>query len=94
MKGTVEIQNLKCGGCEATILKKLTAQVGVQHVTVDVENGTVSLVYDDPETMNRVENALAKLGYPLVGEQNSLGTRAKSYVSCAVGRIGKSSHDR
>jgi len=89
MQKTVEIQNLKCGGCEATIIKKLNAAKGVQAVLVDVENSTVSLNYDTLATLKKAQNILTKLGYPIVGEQNNLGRKARSYVSCAVGRIGK-----
>ena len=30
---------------------------------------------------------LSKLGYPIVGENNPLTKKAKSFVSCAVGRM-------
>ncbi|WP_339337799.1 MULTISPECIES: heavy-metal-associated domain-containing protein [unclassified Croceitalea] len=89
MQKTVEIQNLKCGGCEAIIIKKLNAEKGVQGIIVDVENSTVSLNYDTPATLKKAKNILTKLGYPIVGKQNNLGRKAKSYVSCAKGRIVK-----
>jgi len=89
MEKTIEIQNLKCGGCEATIQKKLSAEKGIQRVSVDVESSTVSLDYDTQATLEKVENTLTKLGYPIVGEQNSFARKAKSYVSCAVGRMVK-----
>ncbi len=55
---------------------------------VDVES-TVSFDYDNQATLTKVQNTLTKLGYPMIGEQNSFGSKAKSYVSCAAGRIGK-----
>jgi hypothetical protein len=39
--------------------------------------------------MNQATDLLSKLGYPVEGEQNPLLRKAKSYVSCAVGRINK-----
>lgn len=69
MKGTVEIQNLKCGSCKATILNKLIIEKGIQHVTVAVEKSIVLFDYDAPDTMDRVEKILTELDYPLVGEQ-------------------------
>ena len=36
-----------------------------------------------------VKTKLSDLGYPMVGEQNSLPKKAKSFVSCAVGRMTK-----
>lgn len=89
MRKTLEIQNLKCGGCEATILKKLTKINGVRSVAVAIENSAVTVEYDTQNTLKNAQNALTELGYPIVGEQNRLGRKVKSYLSCAVGRIGK-----
>jgi|TARA_B110001469_G_scaffold113683_1_gene117201 copper chaperone len=90
MTTTLEIQNLKCGGCAHTIITKLNALEGIQNVSVDTETNTVS--YEN-EFTNAVESAtklLSKLGYPVNGDANSIGKKAKSFVSCAVGRMGKS----
>ena len=34
-----------------------------------------------------VKEKLKTLGYPEDGEVNSLGSKAKSYVSCAIGKM-------
>ena len=34
-----------------------------------------------------VKEKLKTLGYPEDGEANSLGSKAKSYVSCAIGKM-------
>ena len=39
--------------------------------------------------LRAVKTKLSDLGYPMVGEQNSLPKKAKSFVSCAVGRMTK-----
>ncbi len=87
MKTTVEIQNLKCNGCASTINNKLSGLDNITNVSVDVENGSVSFEYDTDNTFNNAKKELYKLGYPLVGEDNKLPTKAKSYVSCAIGRM-------
>ena len=82
----IQIENLKCGGCAATIKKGISAINGVNDVAVDVENSIVTI---DSENANLVEikEKLSKLGYPEVGDKNSVLHKAKSFVSCAVGRI-------
>lgn len=90
MKTTVEVQNLKCGGCETTILGKLQSLERVGNISIDAGSSTVSFDYGSEATFHEVKKTLAQLGYPLASEKNSLGRKARSYVSCAKGRIGKS----
>ena len=87
MKTTVQIQNLKCNGCASTIKNKLSELDNINEVSVDVENDVVTFEYDKEDTLETVKKQLHKLGYPLSGEDNTLPTKAKSYVSCAVGRM-------
>lgn len=90
MNTTLEIQNLKCGGCAHTIISKLNDLEGIQNVSVDTELNTVSF---ENELATEVESAtklLSNLGYPVSGDANSIGKKAKSFVSCAVGRMAKS----
>ncbi|AXT62284.1 heavy-metal-associated domain-containing protein [Aquimarina sp. AD10] len=89
MKTTVAIQNLKCAGCESTIAKKLHMVQGIYNISVNTENCTVSFNYKTEDGLNTVQNELSKLGYPSVGDKNNLSTKAKSYVSCAIGRLTK-----
>jgi copper chaperone CopZ len=87
MKITVQIQNLKCNGCASTIKNKLSGLDTVDEVSIDVENDSVTFEYDSEATRETVKKELHKIGYPLVGENNKLPTKAKSYVSCAIGRM-------
>ena len=87
MKTTVQIQNLKCNGCASTINNKLSGLENLNDVSIDVESSSVSFEYDSEDTLEAVKKELYKLGYPLVGEDNKLQTKAKSYVSCAIGKM-------
>lgn len=84
---TLTIQNLKCGGCANTIITKLSNINGIDNVKVDNNNDTVTLNYTNESILNKSIDLLSQLGYPIAGEQNPLIKKAKSYVSCAVGRI-------
>lgn len=88
MKSTVEIQNLKCNGCGNTIKNKLTELDNISNVEIGLEDSTVTFDHKSDEDLEFVKKVLLKIGYPLVGEDNKLQTKAKSYVSCAIGRMG------
>lgn len=91
MKFSLLVDNIKCGGCASHIKGKLSALDCVTLVEVDVENGLVSgEMIEDVRVL--IKATLAKLGYPESGTQDgleALGSKAKSYVSCAVGKMNK-----
>ena len=86
MKADIQIENLKCGGCAATIKKGLLSLENVSEVEIDIENSIVSVTSTDSST-EQIKEKLSKLGYPEVGDKNTIVHKAKSFVSCAVGRI-------
>jgi copper chaperone len=87
MKTSFEIQNLKCGGCANTIRKNLTQIAGVENIEIDVEQNAVHFETASEQLINKVQDTLHKIGYPVVGAANSVLTQAKSFVSCAVGKM-------
>ena len=85
----INVENIKCGGCASTIRSKLAAMTGIDQVDVDIEAGIVS-VDGSEDTREAVTARLLKLGYPESGTAEGIAAakaRAKSFVSCAVGRI-------
>lgn len=84
---TLHIQNLKCGGCAHTITTKLAELEGISEVNVDNDTDTVSFNYNSDNELTKAVNLLSSLGYPVEGEANPLTKKAKSFVSCAVGRM-------
>ena len=87
MRTKVFIQNLKCGGCANTILSRMKELAGVADVKVSNDDDSVEFNHDNNDQLAEVNALLSKLGYPVQGEANSIGKKAKSYVSCAVGRM-------
>jgi copper chaperone len=90
---TLTVENIKCGGCAGQIERKLSQLEGVASVTVNVEAGQVSVEADNLET---VQAELARLGYPVAGTVSgvsALGAKAKSFVSCAIGKTGTRESD-
>lgn len=87
MKTTFNIQNLKCGGCANTIITQLSKLDGVSDVSVNNDTDEVSFNYANEADVDLVKTKLSSLGYPIEGDANSLPKKAKSLVSCAVGRM-------
>jgi len=86
MNATLVIENLKCGGCAATIKKGLLSLDHVENVEVNVDSSEVT--YEaSADVSDAVKEKLSKMGYPMVGDKNTLGHKAKSFVSCAIGRM-------
>jgi len=89
MSYEITVENIKCGGCANTISKRLNELDAVSDCQVDVENGVVSITADE-STKAEVTQLLLTLGYPESGTAEGLKAakaKAKSFVSCAVGRM-------
>jgi len=77
---------LKCNGCATTITKKLSHIENITDIKVVVEEGSVAFNYKDNLDLEVVIGTLKENGYPVEGDENTLGTKAKSFVSCAIGK--------
>lgn len=87
MKTTIEVQNLKCGGCANTIKKKLSEINNLSEIEVNNNTHTVSFNYENENTFIEAKELLNTIGYPVTGDKNAITTKAKSFVSCAIGRM-------
>ena len=84
---TIEILNLKCGGCVNTVKKGLLSIDGINEVEVDLENSKVLIPTEDEQVLIQVKEKLSKMGYPEIGDANTIIHKAKSFVSCASGKM-------
>jgi len=92
MKYEILVENIKCGGCANTIKTKLEALADVNEAQVDVENGSVTIDTNDSDSRDALVAKLLELGYPeqdSVEGLSSVKAKAKSFVSCAIGRLDK-----
>ena len=87
MKTSIIVQNLKCGGCAKTITNKISEISGITVINVDVENSVVSFSSDNTNSAIAVKNKLKSIGYPSIDDENTFTSKAKSFVSCATGKI-------
>ncbi len=84
---TINILNLKCNGCANTIKKGLLSVEGVSEVEVTLENSEIKINKVSEEIFKSVKEKLLKMGYPEVGDANTVLHKAKSFVSCATGKM-------
>ncbi len=79
------VENIKCGGCMTSIKQALEKIKGITKVEIDKEEEKISLT-GDYYKLSEVIDSLNSMGYPQRGD-NSLFKQAKSYVSCAIGKM-------
>lgn len=85
----INIENLKCNGCASTISKGLLKFSEVKNVDIDIKNSTVNISFDgEDNNIDKYKKKLSFLGYPETGNNNTISV-AKSFVSCAIGRVSK-----
>ncbi|MBK7309407.1 MAG: heavy-metal-associated domain-containing protein [Bacteroidia bacterium] len=92
MKTNVVVDNLKCGGCASTIKKGIMSISGVLEVNVNNDTDTIEITHEDTADLQIIKNKLHSMGYPERGTVEGLDkfvTNAKSYVSCAIGKLTK-----
>jgi len=91
------VENIKCGGCANGIMQNLNKIDGVLEVAVNVEAGKVTCQFVGSENdlaLAKVKQKLQSMGYPEVGSVAGIkatSAKAKSFVSCAVGKMSDSS---
>lgn len=87
MNTTIEVLNLKCGGCANSIKRRLLAIEGTQEISVDLETSKITLDVSVASVLDLVKKKLSSMGYPEIGDANTIVHKAKSIVSCATGRM-------
>lgn len=89
MKTSIIVQNLKCSGCAHTISTKISTIENISDIEVDVDDNKVTFTYVNEEDALKVKEKLKQLGYPSIEDSNSLTSKAKSFVSCATGKLAQ-----
>lgn len=85
----VHVENIKCGGCENSIVKGLHEIEGLSEVVIDRDQQLVSVTAEG-SLRDAIVEKLKKMGYPEQGSVSGLEAglaNAKSFVSCAIGRM-------
>ena len=90
MQQTFQVDNVKCGGCASTLKTKLLEQFGQVEVNLETMPREITLDIES-KNIDALRHALRSLGYPMSDEKLNLfettTTKAKSFVSCAIGKV-------
>lgn len=84
---TLELVNIKCSGCAATISHALE---NLECTNISVSPDTQKVCFEGGN-IEKIKTQLASLGYPEKNsaEAKSFLKKALSYASCAMGKIRK-----
>jgi len=90
MKKVLQVENVKCGGCANTLKKALVEDFGEVEVNLETMPREITIEIEDSR-METLKLKLRSIGYPLSDDELStmenIGAKAKSFVSCAVGKL-------
>ena len=87
MVTTINIENLKCNGCASTIKKGLLKFDQISDIKVNIPRSAVIIHFEESHnSIPKFKEKLALMGYPEAGNNNTFSV-AKSFVSCAIGRV-------
>ena len=95
MTKSFEVANVKCGGCASTVKSELEKK-GFKDIDVDLEKEprVVSVTFSEDANEELFRRTMRHLGYPCTDENIGVFTsgtlKAKSFVSCAVGKMNNS----
>jgi copper chaperone len=85
--------NIKCGGCANTVKESLREDFGEVEVDLEQEPRVVTLEIKNEEHEKLFRKKMRGLGYPMDDEElgafTATGLKAKSFVSCAVGKMNQ-----
>jgi copper chaperone CopZ len=92
MLKTFEIENVKCQGCANTIISSLEKEnFSDIKINLECEPRKITIGITNEAQVAQVRAILRKLGYPFSDEEikfaESATLKAKSFVSCAVGKF-------
>jgi copper chaperone len=89
MRTTVHIQNLKFEGYGNIIVNRLSELQNISEVSVNHEEQSVAFDFHTKHDFESAKHLLSRIGYPIVGTENKLKTKAQSYVSYAIDKVKK-----
>ncbi len=87
----ITVENIKCSGCAGSITKKLSATFNTEDINVNIEKGVITIDLDNSRR-EELAKVLLDIGYPEIDSVHgfdSAKAKAKSFVSCAIGKMNQ-----
>ena len=61
---TVKVPNISCGHCVHTIQNEVGELEGITSVVADEQSKMVTVVWDEPQSWDKIAALLAEINYP------------------------------
>ena len=61
---TVKVPNISCGHCVHTIENEVSELEGITSVVADEQSKMVTVVWDEPQSWDKIAALLAEINYP------------------------------
>ena len=91
MKKSYEVLNIKCEGCATSVKNALKSEFGEIEVDLEKMPRVVTVKIENESKERELRLKLRDLGYPFANEEVGVfeggGLKAKSFVSCAIGKF-------
>lgn len=65
MRTIAKLQELTSDSCKHTILRNLSRILDIRVLDIDIENSTISFVYDSARAFEKAKKELWRIGYPI-----------------------------
>lgn len=85
----IHVENIKYGGCEKSIEKGLKTINGLSNIVINRDQQIVSVTAED-SLRDAIVEKLKSMGYPEYSSVSGFDAglaNARSFVSCAIGRV-------
>ncbi|WP_273568529.1 hypothetical protein [Maribacter halichondriae] len=66
MRATAQLQDLSSDSCKHVIVRNLSRILDIRILDIDVENRTVSFVYDSVLALEKAKRELWRIGFPVL----------------------------
>ena len=66
LKTLIPVKGMRCRSCARMIEKTVLKVTGIEHVTVNVDLGTVAVEYDSTRSLSDAIKAITRMGYKVV----------------------------
>ncbi len=91
IKKDFKVLNIKCSGCANSVKKALKDDFNDIKIDLSVTPRVITIQTDEKFDEMLFRKKMKKLGYPLcdekIGRLEGVGVKAKSFISCAVGKM-------
>jgi len=98
MRKAFSVLNVRCGGCANTVKKALSERFENPEVDLSKEPREILVEITSNEDETWLRETMRSLGYPFsdekIGFMQGTGLKAKSFVSCAIGKIDQPNEEK